>query len=337
MDGLERDLARPDLRRLEFGDPDALAALLKPWGADITQLGRISGVSRLVWARLGGLEFRSVAITGRHHVGGVLPAGSVTMQFDLGSDGPRRVGGQEVGTDEILVGLGGTAFDFTSPASHRGMNLGLPQSLVAAAMDARAPGAALMKRPAVVHIMSNCGPAVGRIGDLVGAAFGPDVFGAPEHVHGDIVDALVGTLLLPWERGSQATMRVPYYQRLPIVRRIDAFMRANLGEPLMLHDLCVEARASERAVEYAFRDIYGVGAKQYLKLLRLNRVRHDLRTLPPDIATVTDTAGRYGFWHMGHFAVAYRRLFGETPRQTRAQRSPVSAWESESTLIAAAD
>ena len=94
-------------------------------------------------------------------------------------------------------------------------------------------------------------------------------------------------------------------------------MRAHLGEPLMLHDICGFARASERAVEYAFRDVYGVGAKQYLRLLRLNQVRRELNALPAGAAAVTDIAQRYGFWHLGHFSAGYRRLFGEAPRQTR--------------------
>ena len=97
-------------------------------------------------------------------------------------------------------------------------------------------------------------------------------------------------------------------------------MRANLAEPLMLHDICAAAHASERAVHYAFRDMYGVGPKQYLALLRLHRVRRDLQVLPPEPARVASTASRYGFWHMGHFSAAYRRLFGETPRRTQARR-----------------
>jgi AraC family ethanolamine operon transcriptional activator len=37
----------------------------------------------------------------------------------------------------------------------------------------------------------------------------------------------------------------------------------------------------------------------------------------PDTATVQAIARRWGFWHTGEFAAAYRRLFGELPSQTR--------------------
>jgi AraC family ethanolamine operon transcriptional activator len=36
----------------------------------------------------------------------------------------------------------------------------------------------------------------------------------------------------------------------------------------------------------------------------------------PDKATVLEIAQRWGFWHTGEFAAAYRRLFGELPSKT---------------------
>lgn len=333
MDGLEQHILDSGLRRLEFSDSEALAAMLGEWGVELTQLSRSRDTSWFAWAELSGLKFRSTSLTGRHHIGGSVPAGSVVMQFDLGSDGPRRFGGQALGGDDILVGLGGAAIDFTSPEHNHGMNFSFPETVVAKAVALRAPDADIFSRGAAHFIMSDCGLAVARIRALTNAAFGPA--GRPpgphawRHAYSDILDALVGTLLLPWSREPLVSFRAPHYQRLPIVRRIDDFMRANLGDPLTLQDLCAIARASERAVEYAFRDTYGVGAKQYLRLLRLNQVRRELKSLQPEEATVTSTAHRYGFWHMGHFSAAYRRLFGETPRETRALRTDARGWESE--------
>jgi AraC family ethanolamine operon transcriptional activator len=327
MDGSDLRIRQTGLHWLEFDDSDALTAMLAPWGVELTQFSRLRGKGRFGWARLSDLDVRAVAVTGSHHVGGALPAGNVTLQIDFGSNGARRVGGQALDTDDIMVGFAGASIDFTSAERHCGMNFGVPQAVVTEAVASRAPGVDLHKRSASLSIMSNARVAANRIRGLARAAFGPASLDAPDHARSDLVDALVGTLLLPWTREQPVTFRPPHYQRLPLVRRIEEFMRANLGEPLMLHDLCAAARASERAVEYAFRDTYGVGAKQYLKLLRLNQVRRELKALPPGIATVTSTAHQYGFWHMGHFSVAYRRLFGETPRQTRAQRVPIGAWE----------
>ena len=88
-----------------------------------------------------------------------------------------------------------------------------------------------------------------------------------------------------------------------------------MDQRLMLHDICLAARASERTVEYAFHETYGIGVKQYHRQLRLACVRRELWHSPPDVL-ISEVATRYGFWHLGHFGVAYRSVYGETPRAT---------------------
>jgi AraC family ethanolamine operon transcriptional activator len=92
-------------------------------------------------------------------------------------------------------------------------------------------------------------------------------------------------------------------------------MRACLGEPLSLLDLCRELGVSERTLHYAFQEVRGLSPMAYFRAFRLNGVRQELKTAP-DTATVREIARRWGFWHTGEFAAAYRRLFGELPSQT---------------------
>jgi AraC family ethanolamine operon transcriptional activator len=100
-----------------------------------------------------------------------------------------------------------------------------------------------------------------------------------------------------------------------LVRRADDYMRACLGEPLSLLDLCRELGVSERTLHYAFQEVRGLSPMAYFRAFRLNAVRQELKTAP-DTATVQEIAQRWGFWHTGEFAAAYRRLFGELPSQT---------------------
>jgi AraC family ethanolamine operon transcriptional activator len=101
-----------------------------------------------------------------------------------------------------------------------------------------------------------------------------------------------------------------------LVRRADDYMRARLGEePLSLLDLCRELDVSERTLHYAFREVRGLSPMAYFRACRLNAVRQELKTAR-DTATVQEIAQRWGFWHTGEFAAAYRRLFGELPSQT---------------------
>ncbi|MCI0409881.1 MAG: helix-turn-helix domain-containing protein, partial [Acidobacteria bacterium] len=61
---------------------------------------------------------------------------------------------------------------------------------------------------------------------------------------------------------------------------------------------------------------YGMSPVQYLRLRRLHQVRRALRRADSDLNTVQSVANRFGIWHMGRFAVEYRKLFGESPLET---------------------
>ena len=87
---------------------------------------------------------------------------------------------------------------------------------------------------------------------------------------------------------------------------------------MKVEDICRASGVSERTLEYAFDERYGMGPKRFLNAYRLFSVRRDLRVADPDTTTVADIANRWGFWHMGQFAADYRQQFEELPSQTLA-------------------
>jgi AraC family ethanolamine operon transcriptional activator len=104
--------------------------------------------------------------------------------------------------------------------------------------------------------------------------------------------------------------------RTRVVRRAEEYMRAYLGVPLSVLDLCRELGVSERTLHYAFEEVRGLSPMAYFQARRLNAVRRELKAASAGTATVREIALRWGFWHTGEFASAYRRLFGELPSQT---------------------
>ena len=314
-------LFRPRVVRLR--DSDDLAATMRLFRMESTQLGPDDGRSWMMVGELPHVHFTASAF-GSHATRGTTRTGQLGLHVDLGSDPDRRINGMELGRDDVTAALDATEFEILVPGRHRAASFNIPEALALGAMEWRAAGSSDL-RPGRLHLISGCGERVATIRRLFSTVTGDDgsALGDPRlqaFASGSLLDALVGALLGPWHREHSAHIAAAHYQRMPIVRRAEEFMRANINEPLMLHQICTAARASERAVEYAFRDVYGMGAKQYLKLLRLHRVRRELKALPPEAATVIGIAHRYGFWHMGHFSTAYRRLFGETAQQTRGPR-----------------
>ena len=55
----------------------------------------------------------------------------------------------------------------------------------------------------------------------------------------------------------------------------------------------------------------------FIRDRRLDAVRRSLlEALPNEGVTVTETAVRWGFTHLGNFSIVYRHRFGESPSQT---------------------
>jgi AraC-like DNA-binding protein len=55
-----------------------------------------------------------------------------------------------------------------------------------------------------------------------------------------------------------------------LVRRAEDYMRAHLGGPLSVLDLCRELAVSERTLHYAFQEVRGLGPMAYFQAVRLN-------------------------------------------------------------------
>ncbi|HEY6123634.1 MAG TPA: helix-turn-helix domain-containing protein [Steroidobacteraceae bacterium] len=126
------------------------------------------------------------------------------------------------------------------------------------------------------------------------------------------------TPVLMREAGSLAQTERARLQRHLAVIRACTFVDAHLRAPIALMDLCTAAGVSTRALEYGFRDFYGLGPMAYVRNLRLCRVRHDLLDPSRNDHSVSGAARRWSFTHMGQFSHDYRALFGEMPSMTLA-------------------
>ena len=80
--------------------------------------------------------------------------------------------------------------------------------------------------------------------------------------------------------------------------------------------LAREAKVTERCLQQGFRKHLKMGPMEYLREIRLRRVRDQLRASQADAVTVSEVAAQWGFLHAGHFAAHYHRRFGERPSDT---------------------
>ncbi|MFK4105754.1 AraC family transcriptional regulator [Streptomyces sp. NPDC019531] len=111
------------------------------------------------------------------------------------------------------------------------------------------------------------------------------------------------------------------------VRRALEIIEARAGEPLTVTELAAEVHVSVRVLQEGFRRHLGLSPTEQLRQVRLERARRCLSEADPATTTVTSVAVRWGFLHLGRFAVEYRKQFGESPSATlRGGCADGSAW-----------
>jgi AraC-like DNA-binding protein len=99
-----------------------------------------------------------------------------------------------------------------------------------------------------------------------------------------------------------------------IVRAAERFMADNATAPIAMSDVAAHVGISMRSLQAGFRQWRGTQPHIFLRKIRLQGARQDLRA---GEASVTDVALRYGFANLGRFSAYYRAAFGELPSDTR--------------------
>jgi len=129
------------------------------------------------------------------------------------------------------------------------------------------------------------------------------------------IQELTERLIICAAQGHQAKIS-PFRQRDLAVDRIVEYARNNSAPTSDLEKLCRLARVSERTLQYAFRERYGIPPNVFVKRWNLNSARRLLQESNPAESTVTEIASKLGFLHQGQFSTDYRRLFDELPSTT---------------------
>jgi AraC-like DNA-binding protein len=101
------------------------------------------------------------------------------------------------------------------------------------------------------------------------------------------------------------------------VRRAIDYIEANLTAPITLADIVEAAGVAGRVLFKHFKRTTGTSPMAYLRNARFAGVHEALRRARP-ADRVVEIAARWGFDHIGRFAIEYRRRFGEKPSQTKA-------------------
>jgi len=143
----------------------------------------------------------------------------------------------------------------------------------------------------------------------------PALFEAPSvrrAFSGQLIHALLRCMVLDNPDAVRRSRGRPAVPRNEIIRRsLDHIHKSIRGEAV-IGDLVLGAGTSQRSLNRAFDEVFGMGPQQYYMLERLHVIRKALREASPG-ATVTAICTQFGVWDQGRFAGMYHRTFGLLP------------------------
>jgi AraC-like DNA-binding protein len=101
-----------------------------------------------------------------------------------------------------------------------------------------------------------------------------------------------------------------------VVRLAEEFMLQRLREPVTAEEVSTACGVSRRSLFAAFQAHHATGPIAWLRQRRLEAARALLEKPQRGDLRVADVALELGFFHVGEFAAAYGRVFGESPSVT---------------------
>ena len=107
---------------------------------------------------------------------------------------------------------------------------------------------------------------------------------------------------------------LPDWERHPQIERGVRLLKQTYLENLPIETFAAACSLSESAFRQLFRKQYGVSPLQYRNQLRIRRAGE---LLEYDHCTVAEAAYASGFENLGYFCRCYKKITGQTPKQTK--------------------
>lgn len=323
---MSREIPQNYLLRRTFADVDDLAAAAKEWNVDFRQLDRGQFTGRLLEFGCNGVHISHARFTRSLRQKGMPPAGMRTIAVPAGPNLRLQWRGKSIDGQSLMVFPKGAELSSVSGSDFHVYTCSFPNEL-----------------------LSLVGENL-KAGDIDEVGGGLDAIrvesSAIEELRGILrnICSFVRNESTPFSHAGflrQVTCELPTMivtaiarsrrscppaigeKRLTALARAEAYIEQHAGEVVRVGDICLAAGVSERTLEYAFLERFGIGPKEYLNAYRLVSVRRLLRAADPRRMKVADAANAFGFWHMGQFAADYKQRFDELPSETLHRHSSV--------------
>jgi AraC family transcriptional regulator, ethanolamine operon transcriptional activator len=297
---------------------DEQARAFDGWDAQYTQISGGTFHGSLSTVSFGGIRLLVEGLDKVIFQQGAIASDRLVIAVPLELEGHARLCGEKSGRDSLHVFSSLPRFEFYSPDRHMLVNIEIQHQRLASRQTSALAETLLARQLApIVPIASDTADDLRHLlrhalAASVRTAQAEDTE-APERerlLERAVIYAISEALAAPGDttpKGRDAPAR-----HWSLVNAVNDRLREPSTCPLSIAELCVELGISRRTVQYAFHQALDLNPVAYLRAVRLNHVRRELRFGQ----TVTSAATKWGFLHFGSFASDYRRMFGELPSIT---------------------
>lgn len=304
-------------RIIDTDDLDELAGAQQDWQLNYQQLSPGAFSGQVQHLQLPGMRLVRESVNQAVHQRGQLGQGHYGFAMMPELSGEAIFNGQRLDRHAIMVGRS-EDLDLCTPAASTLIGIVVSEDLLNPLWERmyQKPLAGWLQSQIVVQAQPAAVQAV-RALHLATLAHGAERQGQPlDHA---ALCQLRDAVLIEWIEALPGAVDTTELKtvaaRKRVVDRACELMMSDTSEPMSMLALCSQVGASGRKLNYCFRDVLGTSPVKYLRLMRLNGVRRELKHGTAS-TTVQDVASRWGFWHLSRFSLDYKRQFGELPSAT---------------------
>ena len=320
------DIAPYSVARVTSTDIEEQAASLGGWNQVYEQMTPGPFVGRLHELRFSGVQlFRESSNQAVHECGTPWP-GSRAVGVPAAMNGTALFRGQPTDVDTLVTLGPDEELDFFAP---RGLDI-LGLAIDAGVLEAHARQVEHRDIAAVFGTSSVFKPGAARLGEFRRAllsvlhALDANPTALQYRPSQRVLEQTMLAAVVAVVNDDISSPELAHPRRRHIVDSAKEFMLARIAETITVADLCIALGVSRRTLQYSFKEVLGINPVRFLRAMRLNGVRRDLKGAGEPAGSVQDTAANWGFWHLGHFVTEYKQMFGELPSETlrRTRRAP---------------
>jgi AraC-like DNA-binding protein len=301
-----------------FSDPDDFAAAIRQSSVDLTITGRGRFAAKLIRIDLHRLWMQRLSDNLPRIARADIAGGRVIVGFQIQSGPGLTWNGMDLQPNLVVRTKGtGVAYHRSIGNTNFGaMSLSIEDMATAGATlagrDLAAQDNVVVVRPspAAMAKLQRLHAAAGQLAETT-----PEIIAHPEAARGlehALIEAMVGSLVT----GDALEERSAQRRHEIIMRRFHREIEESPDQALYVPEICRAIGVADRTLRICCQERLGMSPKQFLLVRRMDLARRDLSRAAPTATTVTEVASRYGFWQFGHFAGAYKALFGELPSAT---------------------